>query len=546
MTTIVTRAVKGFPLSWSEMDANFNNLNTKVSERISVKDFGAVGNGSHDDTASIQAAIDYVEGLSLGGQGAPRIYFPGGDYLISSTITINDNFIVLEGDGPRSSLIRTNSDFGDAIHFVALNPSTTSLACIGMENIGVRAFADTNSGALIRITRCIEVNFSNLSLRDNFGGILIEGGIQHYYNNIDLRSGGLWSSTKSGSYLWKIVEGPATQQKNPSEMFFSNINARNTGTPSQDYVEFGFMIYCCDGLWFQNCHTLSCNLAGMLIQPQVTALSPSGTQITGILASNFWFDGYCKFGLSIRGTSNTFGGFQFTNAFFLNADEYNVHVLTGCNVKGITFNGGTCLKAEYSGFYLYGGENYVINGMFISGNGMAGGTDHAGIEIGDGVSYMNVSGNRIGGTLLGGTTTTQTIGVYVNSPMSDFINVSGNIFSGHSNADIYDYTSGMNKIYENNNTDISIANITTSSNSLQIPMHGNYFEVDSGVTSITNLISRNKNRIVTLQFTGNCTVSHTSTQLELSGSANFSATAKDTLTLIYTGSKWIELARTVI
>lgn len=89
MATIVTRAVKGLPLSWAEMDANFNNLNTKVSEIISVKDFGAVGDGVTDDTAAIQAAIDAV--TITGG----TVYFPVGIYRVSQ-ITLK-SYVTLKG-----------------------------------------------------------------------------------------------------------------------------------------------------------------------------------------------------------------------------------------------------------------------------------------------------------------------------------------------------------------------------------------------------------------------------------------------------------------
>ena len=41
---------------------------------VSVKDFGAVGDGVHDDTAAIQAAVNFVP------EGG-RIYFPTGTYL---------------------------------------------------------------------------------------------------------------------------------------------------------------------------------------------------------------------------------------------------------------------------------------------------------------------------------------------------------------------------------------------------------------------------------------------------------------------------------
>ena len=37
MTTITTRAAKGSPLEWAEVDANFTNLNTDKAEKTTVQ-----------------------------------------------------------------------------------------------------------------------------------------------------------------------------------------------------------------------------------------------------------------------------------------------------------------------------------------------------------------------------------------------------------------------------------------------------------------------------------------------------------------------------
>ena len=65
----------------------------KLSQTVSVKDFGAVGNGVADDTAAIQAALNYNStGIS--------IYFPHGKYRITSTIVVPTNkSLKMYGDG---------------------------------------------------------------------------------------------------------------------------------------------------------------------------------------------------------------------------------------------------------------------------------------------------------------------------------------------------------------------------------------------------------------------------------------------------------------
>jgi hypothetical protein len=55
------------------------NVSDKLGEVVSVKDFGAVGDGVADDTAAIQAAIDSVA-LTQG-----TVYLPDGIYLVSSS-----------------------------------------------------------------------------------------------------------------------------------------------------------------------------------------------------------------------------------------------------------------------------------------------------------------------------------------------------------------------------------------------------------------------------------------------------------------------------
>jgi parallel beta-helix repeat protein len=73
---------------------------TKVHTRmidgdaVSVTDFGATGNGTTDDTAAIQAAIDAVNTA-----GGGTVFFPKGNYKTDSQITLVSNLTILAETG---------------------------------------------------------------------------------------------------------------------------------------------------------------------------------------------------------------------------------------------------------------------------------------------------------------------------------------------------------------------------------------------------------------------------------------------------------------
>lgn len=68
-------------------------VHVKLQEYVSVKDFGAVGNGIADDTVAIQTAFN---------SGATSILIPDGDYVIDNSVnplTLSNSGITVEGTG---------------------------------------------------------------------------------------------------------------------------------------------------------------------------------------------------------------------------------------------------------------------------------------------------------------------------------------------------------------------------------------------------------------------------------------------------------------
>jgi hypothetical protein len=72
----------------------------KMREVVSVKDFGAVGDGVADDTAAISNALTYCLANNR------PLYFPPGTYLRSSTITLNVAGAAVFGDHWRNTKIK--------------------------------------------------------------------------------------------------------------------------------------------------------------------------------------------------------------------------------------------------------------------------------------------------------------------------------------------------------------------------------------------------------------------------------------------------------
>jgi hypothetical protein len=84
------------------------NVGDKLAQYVSVKDFGAVGDGVADDTAAIQSAVN-----NFVGEGC--LFFPEGTYNITSPIVINKR-LWIKGDNSRGTKIKNNGT-GDALQF---------------------------------------------------------------------------------------------------------------------------------------------------------------------------------------------------------------------------------------------------------------------------------------------------------------------------------------------------------------------------------------------------------------------------------------------
>jgi hypothetical protein len=116
-------------------------VQAKLRESVSVKDFGAVGDGVTDDTAAIQAALNASVGKEL--------FFPSGNYLVTSSLifpTAGDN-------------VENIALVGEAGTVVAANALTT--------------ISFTGSGALFDLRKGTDANTNANGVR--FEGLRLSG-----------------------------------------------------------------------------------------------------------------------------------------------------------------------------------------------------------------------------------------------------------------------------------------------------------------------------------------------------------------------------------
>ena len=97
----------------------------KMRDVVSVKDFGAVGDNSTDDTAAFQAAIDYANSVWVGGSqvgGGVTIYIPAGRYKLGALIYKNG--ANLQGAGKQHTQLRV---YGNNTTLIAASSNTSTM-----------------------------------------------------------------------------------------------------------------------------------------------------------------------------------------------------------------------------------------------------------------------------------------------------------------------------------------------------------------------------------------------------------------------------------
>jgi len=149
-------------------------LQKKLDDFANVKDFGAVGDGSTDDTAAINRAIANLMTVESTGKQRRRLYFPGGVYIITGPILLYP-FSNLVGDGMESTIIRQTDATEECVMRTCDSNGNTSTSIgddgadipegIAMKDIQLQTQSDNH---LLIIDSGVDMHIQNTHFKGNF------------------------------------------------------------------------------------------------------------------------------------------------------------------------------------------------------------------------------------------------------------------------------------------------------------------------------------------------------------------------------------------
>ena len=385
-------------------------LLSTLGDWVSVKNFGAVGDGTTDDTAAIQAAITHAGTLAYGA----NVFFPDGEYKVTSTLTISGNSVSLTGASRDSVQIIRSTAYGEIFAFS--KGTSTVLDGVGIFNMRLIDNGTNNAtGTAIRVENVSRFELNNIIIFGGTNGVIFKGAANVVVNNLTMYMQNA-SGSPTGRYGIQITN---TAIGSAAVVFGSNMQFSNVSIYGGDQVSATYSnlddcirVECVDGLWLNNVYAGGAAIADLHIY-RTNASYTCGD----IFSTNMMLDICRGNGLLIDGT-------QYVTKSIFQGD-------ISCNGAGVASKDGVYISGPVDSILFTGSVlGWKGNGIYIAASGGTGCTNVTisgmnivantgyGIEIAtnSGTNYLTIVGNNTalntGGSINDGTdvnSTTKTI-----------------------------------------------------------------------------------------------------------------------------------------
>jgi hypothetical protein len=239
------------------------SLANRFADVVNVKDFGAVGDGVTDDTAAIQAAIDYSNSI-----GGCIVFLPEGIYKTSSPIQLKQK-VLLNGSGTRSTTI-----VGNGTHSVisAVGSISNILSSGKLSNLTIRGSSKVNTNVKgIEFAWVNRYEICNVEIFQCYIGFYFSNAWQTKVDNIQIHGAGT-DQSYIGFY------GAEVDPSNQNNV----VNAINCIV--QGVEKYGFRLINFNGSKFTNCEALDGEIGFYLGAPIVGTEAIRWGQFSNCLA----------------------------------------------------------------------------------------------------------------------------------------------------------------------------------------------------------------------------------------------------------------------
>lgn len=383
----------------------------KLRERVSVKDYGAVGDGSTDDTAEIQAAID-----SCIARGIATLHFPSGNYKISAELSITQP-LWLVGEGVKLTIIRQTSPTANGVNFnyPSLRPGggvkdLTIESGAGWHTAGYQGAGSSGSGLVVSKVlgsfqaRDVAVHNFTIGVFHNLSwGTLFQNVDVLYFNNTGVRIDGSVAAGGNGDNRWHRV------------------TCHNNGYSGDASSSVGFLILHTGHEQFTGCDAVK-TATGWMFRPDNAAKQVSYVFMDSCLADSSFQNGF-DFDGGVGGVVSI----QCHNCWASGCVTHGV--VTRTNVFEIMWVGGRMRENGAAGWAILGGQDIQIVGAMINSNSQFNANVYPGVLVGAGATKWGVIGCRIGNAA--SALNNQAHGIEIQVGASDLFRIVGNDLSNY-------------------------------------------------------------------------------------------------------------------